>query len=549
MQDEENDDGDLFKGVPPVRAFAIKRQQKGDNGESMFTSMRGYRIGPIVDYRERKAFEQLLALQLTLGTDPEYLCELYQKGNALRRLALDLDIKHDGSVTNEWLLELCTHLIWQVSRVNSQETVCFLVMMAGNEIECTVKDGKVRRTIRRLKATSVFAKMLNFDRETFPCAPCEGAVPLPGLALVQKAEVVKTGVHIYSNMFMTEGDCLELCKYLRESSVQRFGDFPAGMGFVEELYKAFDSPTSLRMPGNNKMVPCYVCKKVNSDQCAACLGHEKVDGGKPYGLSWVLKAKEGNPWLDEQLCKRMRGDFAAQFEATRLNFYPDAPADLIGTHRAHTVIPTYIANSTVKKTFQTKAGVAVKKAGVSLDVGLFAVLLNFLRNLFKEWANLEVSEATLKTNLKENEKPSIAIRFGRGGPTSSGKPLSETFCYYGKRAHDSLPLFIVWSEYGVVPRCQICNTPRGTTEEGKVVADRIKMSSGDANKLKDEFLRIVQPSALQIPQAVKKVEPEKPMMHVFVPPAPVKRTFEQVEIKEVPSEPPAKKNRRAMVPK
>lgn len=549
MQDEERDDGDLFKGVSLVRAFAIKEQQKGDNGETMFTSMRGYRLGRIDEFRKRKEFEALLALQLTIGKDPEYMCELYQTGNALRRLALDLDLKHDGSMTDEWLLKLCTHLIWQVSRVNSKETVCFLIMMAGNEIECVVKDGKVRRSIKRMSPKSPFAKMLNFDRETFHCAPDGVAVQLPGgLALAQEAPIVKTGVHIYSNMFMTGEDCTELCKFLRDSSVQKFGDFPAGMGFVERLYKAFDSPTSLRMPGNNKMVPCYVCKKVNSEHCAACLGHEKVDGGKPYGLSWVLKAKEGQLRLDDELCKQMRGDFAAQFEATRLTFYQDAPPDLIGTHRAHTTIPMYITNSNVKRKSSASAVSSSKKTGASLDVSLLAVPLRILREVHPEWKDLEVGDARLIMN---GEKAFITIRFGRGADLVAGKMPSETFCHYGKRAHDSLPLFIKWSEYGLVPHCQICSTPYGTTAEGKVVADRIKLASGDANRLSMEFLRITQPASLQLPQAVKIAEPEKPAIEVFAH-TPAKRTLEQIAPpvqKEVQAGPPVKKNRRAMVPK
>jgi hypothetical protein len=476
--------------MPPVRSFALGllRAAKDQKG-IQYTSMDGYTIPPL-NFEQVKELERALALQHTQRLHPAYLCEMMPETS---RFFLDLDVKHKGELPNQWLLELCSFLNWQIGQIHPHK-VFVVVLLSGCEIVTEVVQGKVHRRPKQRQTKRLekgYAALLKVNAALMAPGPQAGEAreeqEQPSLDDAEDADVTcKTGVHLYTNTCIPAAQFANLIDFLASSAAQHFGERPKGVSLTENLSECFDKPRSLRVPLCNKMGKCAHCTGKKPQSCPACLGRGMTDHGKPYGVAWVLSSERGAVSHENEVRAQLQNPVSL-LAATRLHAYPEAQ-DVIGTHHASLSVPASMLKVDCK-------GLVPRACdqGVPLDVATLKPFIDVLRTVHKQWSEIKPTAATVMTVTQSGVK-FVNIKFGGFKFGVNVSNPSNFYCPTKGGHHKTLSLFLRWTEKKVRTACMhpLCNR-KGPQE--------VKLSTADREKLALLFTLLVRPKELQLSQA------------------------------------------------
>jgi hypothetical protein len=544
--------------MPPVRAFALRLMHANKEPKGIqYTSMDGHTI-PLLTFEQVQELERTLALQHTQRLHPAYLCEMMPETS---RFFLDLDLKHKGELPNQWLLELCSFLNWQIGQIHPHK-VFVVVLLSGCEIVTEVVKGKVHRRPKQKQTKRLeksFATLLKVNAALM--APGPNADGVQGSQSTEGAgdreagceagreasceanreedpeanATCKTGVHLYTNTCIPASQFAHLIDFLASSAAQHFGERPKGVCLAENLSECFDKPSSLRVPLCNKMGKCAHCTGKKPQSCPACLGRGMTDHGKPYGVAWVLSSERGAVAHENEVRAQLQNPVNL-LAATRLRVYPEA-TDVIGTHQASLSVPASMLKVDCKGLVPRACG-----QGVPLDVATLKPFIDVMRTVHKQWAEMKPTAATIMTATQSGVK-FVNIKFGGFKFGVNVSNPSNFYCPTKGGHHKTLTLFLRWTLKKVRTACMHPRCSHKGPQE-------VKVSTADSEKLSLLFTLLVRPKELQLNQAkvssacedrekVKfqdrvqdKVKGEPPMLGANVRlPESKKRTFEDSDLK------------------
>ena len=502
--------------MPPVRAFALRLMRANKEPKGIqYTSMDGHTI-PLLTFEQVQELERTLALQHTQRLHPAYLCEMMPETS---RFFLDLDLKHKGELPNQWLLELCSFLNWQIGQIHPHK-VFVVVLLSGCEIVTEVVKGKVHRRPKQKQTKRLeksFATLLKVNAALMAPGPnADGAQGVQGSQSTEgpgdreanceagreagreagceanreedpEANATrKTGVHLYTNTCIPAAQFAHLIDFLASSAAQHFGERPKGVCLAENLSECFDKPSSLRVPLCNKMGKCAHCTGKKPQSCPACLGRGMTDHGKPYGVAWVLSSERGAVAHENEVRAQLQNPVNL-LAATRLRVYPEA-TDVIGTHQASLSVPASMLKVDCKGLVPRACG-----QGVPLDVATLKPFIDVMRTVHKQWAEMKPTAATIMTATQSGVK-FVNIKFGGFKFGVNVSNPSNFYCPTKGGHHKTLTLFLRWTFKKVRTACMHPRCSHKGPQE-------VKVSTADSEKLSLLFTLLVRPKELQLNQA------------------------------------------------